>query len=193
MQEAIRRGNLATVQLLINAGVDVNGRNGFGSTPLSDAIISKQPVIANLLIDAGAKADLQGPNRLSPLYFALEWPQPDRKLILRLIKDGADVNRKAADAGDTPLIETLKNADEETAVLLIKNGADVNIRSENGESALTNAARLPDGALSIGTILLDRGATLPKTDCQLTIMMYTRQGGANIADRIAALPSCKSN
>ena len=67
---AIKRGDVAAIESLVKAGVDVNGRNAQGMTPLCVAAIKGNTRVLRTLLDAGAE-----PNRLglwhSPLYWAL--------------------------------------------------------------------------------------------------------------------------
>lgn len=51
---AISKGDLAKVQQLVEIGVDVNKKDGRGTTPLMYAIIFNQPQIAAYLIRNGA-------------------------------------------------------------------------------------------------------------------------------------------
>ncbi len=51
---AVRRRNIALVELLISAGADVNAKNFWGSVPLRMAVVMGDVPIAKLLISAGA-------------------------------------------------------------------------------------------------------------------------------------------
>jgi ankyrin repeat protein len=191
MKQAIESGNAATVQALINTGVDVNGRNELGDTPLADAANRSQATIIKILLDAGAKADTEGHDHWYPLNLIAGEGSPESLSLL--VKAGADVNRRSPD-GQTPLISSLTAGNEPNAVLLVEHGADVNARAADGESALINAARMPSGSGHpplLGKMLLDRGATVPKDECKLLIVMYSREGDTNTANRISGSSSCQ--
>ncbi len=52
---AVERSEVSLVKFLINIGLDVNAREGCGTTPLSLAVLTKNTLICKLLIEAGAK------------------------------------------------------------------------------------------------------------------------------------------
>lgn len=141
------------VWLLIQKGADVNYRKEIGrgntkdtiiQTPLKTAIEQNGSVgVIKLLLDAGAKVDIQGPNDDTALHLAVYRYWKDFQLILKLLIDhGADVKAKGYEgktalhlaARGIPMFDPVKNANYfkpvDVAVIkeLIERGADVNAR-----------------------------------------------------------------
>lgn len=54
LHHAVQHGDVANVALLLNAGVEVDVRNGGGQTPLHLAASNEDPAVAALLLEAGA-------------------------------------------------------------------------------------------------------------------------------------------
>ncbi|MBL0158565.1 MAG: ankyrin repeat domain-containing protein [Bryobacterales bacterium] len=94
----------------------------------------------------------RGPEGSTPFMYAVLYA--DGATLKRLLKQGADVNRRN-DAGATALMWAA--TDLEKTRLLLDGGADVNARSEQLRTPLMIAARRPGGA-AIVKLLLDRGA-----------------------------------
>jgi uncharacterized protein len=61
----------AIAKLLIDAGADVNARQGGGFTPLHSAAQSGDIEFARLLVEAGADVNVRAENQQRPLDFAL--------------------------------------------------------------------------------------------------------------------------
>ena len=130
--------SLEAVQLLIEAGADVNG-----AAVLCAAAYAKDSRVQSALLAAGAD-----PNKGNPLSLVISKRLP-LKRVRELIEAGADVNPAISAAlHDADGMNYLK--------LLLENGADVNYRGKEGESpfmvAITHANQ------SAMTLLLEAGA-----------------------------------
>jgi ankyrin repeat protein len=99
---AARRGATDAMTTLIDAGADVNARDGRHEwTPLQHAIHTRHAAAALLLLDRGADPNgRSAPGRLTPLLMAAD--DPDATIVAALLQHGADP-RVAGEAGDTPL------------------------------------------------------------------------------------------
>ena len=99
--DAVRNGNLAEVERLLDRGADVGVRDdGDGFTPLHEACFWGRTDIARLLLDRGADPGARGDAGTTSLHTACEWGHTD---IARLLLDrGADVGAQGED-GYTPL------------------------------------------------------------------------------------------
>ena len=92
---AAHKGNLTFVNLLIEAGADVNAQTGTNEndgTALIFAAQSQAPECLKSLIAAGADLNKQGRNGNTTLVEAIE--ANDDQCVELLIKSGADVNIK---------------------------------------------------------------------------------------------------
>lgn len=95
LQSAAADGDLTRVRQLLADGIDVDGQDSAGRTPLLYAVSRGHIEVARVLIDAGAAIHAQRSERsafLSPLCTAVDARQPE---ILQLLLDrGAGVRRE---------------------------------------------------------------------------------------------------
>lgn len=163
----------AVVRLLLNAGADPNDA-GSAETPLCRAALFGRKDIAQVLLDAGAKADVicDGDHGDSALMEAIrgamfgEMPFELRETIFNPeeIRESAD-NEKEGDEKVAKLREKLAvPADDylEIARMLLARGADVNVvaKCEVGESALMYASLAAN--VEMVKTLLGHGADVAK-------------------------------
>jgi uncharacterized protein len=90
---AARSGSIEAIDLLLDAGADVNlpGPTGdnWDATPLQHAILQRQPVAVRLLLDRGADPNRSaGPRRAAPLFLAAG--DRDPAVLNLLLAHGAD-------------------------------------------------------------------------------------------------------
>ena len=123
LKNAIINGSSSIVELLINAGADVNAKDNGGWTPLNGACEDKQTSIVELLINAGADVNAIGNNEgWTPLDTACYSGQVS--IVELLINAGADVNAKDKENDDwTPLYFARQNGSSTIVDLLLKAGA----------------------------------------------------------------------
>ncbi len=119
--------NAKNVQLLLEAGADVDLCISGGNTPLNEALYwgfmfykSSMSSIVKLLIDAGADVNRMDDTGKTPLIHVIN--NNDIESVKLLIQAGADVN-KASKYGDTPLKYARQNGDKQIETLLISAGA----------------------------------------------------------------------
>jgi ankyrin repeat protein len=163
---AAREGDLASAQILVAAGADINARAGDGKDALSIAIFNGNYDVASFLIDSGANVNQADAQRFTPLFWAVDrrnmetapnfpWmvtadPLP---LIEQLLKAGANPNalinntpRARMREGSprivfaTALMRAAFAADLTLVKLLLANGADPHIQSRDRETTLMAAA-----------------------------------------------------
>jgi ankyrin repeat protein len=126
------KGDLETVKLLIDAGVDIYARSSLGSRPLIDASwAGKQDVVLYLL---DSKADVNGTNSggLTALSAAIKHEQ----VALLLLDRGANPN-VVDPTGSSPLIESAWLGNVPLVKALLAKGAVPNYRrSSDGMTAM---------------------------------------------------------
>jgi ankyrin repeat protein len=182
---AVQNGRLEAAKYLINIGADVNARTAKGKTPLHLTASKTGPLfpgkqMAEALIAAGAKIDLQANDGSTALHYAAQNNAADVADLL--IQKGADVNAATKDG-----VRPLHNAslglnqdagDQWVGDLLIANKADVNATAwTNQVTALWLAAGLQDQNDKIVEKLLKAGAD-PKIKVDgLTPLQYARHNG----------------
>lgn len=128
---ASKTGNKNVVKALINAGININTKNSFGSTLLIDTIPSANKELIKLLICSGA--DLNAQNICG--YTALMM-SPNKDISQLLLNSGADANIQDRDR-DTALILAARCGSKKEIEILINNGTDPYIYNYLGQTALT--------------------------------------------------------
>jgi len=112
--------NLEIIELLIDKGADVNGKDDNDDTPLH---LSINRNISELLIEHGADVNAKDCSGGTPLHSIIF--NEDKDLVALLITNGADLNSMNED-GQTPLdylsSEELEGVTAEIAILLRKHG-----------------------------------------------------------------------
>lgn len=170
---SIRSGNEQVVQLLIDAGADVNPTNSL-QTPLQIALIKGHISIARILIHAGAHVDTNN-FYVSPLEIALR--EKLDEMVLTLVS-ASIIFGKDKDKLNRLLQQTSRNGYERGVRLLIDAGADVN--SFGGtwgdtKTALWKAAYY--GHEQIVQMLIDAGADVDRGGEKSTALWGASIGG----------------
>jgi uncharacterized protein len=150
-------GNVEKVTQLLSDGVDVNGRDKSGSTPLTNAVGMNKGSIAELLLSRGADPNLKDGLGDPPLVIAAKtWKNV--ATIKLLMEKGADPNL-AGQLDDTPLIVAARWGNAELVTLFLSHGADVN-KTGNLESTPLIVACTTGTAGRVPTVkaLIDGGA-----------------------------------
>jgi ankyrin repeat protein len=168
---AITNGSLEMVNLLLDAGADVNAfvkqyeTRGYIETPLITAFTESLEDIALKLIEAGANLDTVSFHGNTLLHCATSYPQVMRKLI----DYGLDVTATNKE-GDTPLHVAVFGCRRESAELLIEQGVNLEATNHKGVTPLQLAAY--DAArggmraeTGIFALLLKKGAKFDKEQC----------------------------
>lgn len=147
-------GSTDAVQLLLDAGADVNARNSFDATALIWAAADARKL--KMLLDKGADVNSHTKQGRTPLMIAAACDGCSGNVRLLLAK-GAD--SKASDnSGNTPLNLAAASGDFETTRLLIDSGADANLANSGGFTPLMSA--LLNCNLPTVQLLLSKGANV---------------------------------
>ena len=160
---AALHNQLAVAQALLDAGADVNAKNGYGAYTPGDlgGILSsnnhKDPV-SLLTVHGIDTADMK--NGYTPLHLA-EFSVGHKKMVELLVSKGADVNARAA-SGATPLFFAVLRDQKDDAQFLLDKGANVNTPDAYGNTVLACALQLQYGSLI--QLLVDRGADVNAQD-----------------------------
>lgn len=160
---AAGEGRLETVQLLLDAGADVDGtfsdNQGENVTGLLRAAANDYIGVVRLLIDHGANV-----NKAETLYdrtalHGASWYN-NAEIVEILLENGADPNVHSTwGSGETPLHFAVRNGSVEAAQVLIANGAEVDIQTDLNISAMMAAIRdEARGLPEIVALLLEKGA-----------------------------------
>ena len=147
------QGDLATVKLLLDAGIDVNAKNSHETTALIDASWAGKQEVVSYLLETKADVNSASSGQLSALSAAVG--QKQAPVALLLLERGANPN-VVDPTGSTPLIEAAWQGNLSLVKVLLAKGANVNYkRPDNGFTALKAAGSKPD----ILQALKDAGAS----------------------------------
>ena len=149
-------GDLNEVKEVLKKGVNVNGFDENGFTPIFCAIcrwsldsISK----VRVLLEAGANPNLgDDDGDETPLMRAR-----NDEICSLLIDAGADINAQRSNGVTALMIAAQQTGNLEKVKLLIKAGADINARDNTGNTVLSFAKKIEDN--EIIKLLIKAGAT----------------------------------
>jgi ankyrin repeat protein len=131
---AVKSGDKAAVQSLLQQRVDVNTPEVDGTTALHWAVRSDDATLVDRLIRAGANAKASNRYGVTPLYLACV--NGNAAIIEKLLAAGADANSVSSE-GETALMTASRTGNVDAIRVLLSHGADVNAReSWHGETAL---------------------------------------------------------
>jgi ankyrin repeat protein len=202
--DAARRRDVAAVQSLVRAHVNVNEPEGDGTTALHWAAQTDDISVAMALIKGGARATIA--NRLGVTPLTLAATNGSAAMIDALLKAGASPN-EASPEGETVLMTAARTGNPKAVSVLLEAGASVNAtESWRGETALMWAAA--ENHADVVTLLVGHGgdvnvrsrtlkfpdirynlathATLPPPQGGFTALMFAaRQGSLDAAKALA--------
>jgi ankyrin repeat protein len=157
LENAAWRDSVPSIQTLLDAGVDINGKNPDGKTALYVACEHDHEDVVELLLRKGADPNFPGPD--PPIRAAIQYSN----ILELLLEAGADFKasgllENAAWHNSTQSIKTL-----------LDSGVDINDKNPDGKTALYVACEY-DHEDVVG-LLLERGAdpNLPGPDPPISV------------------------
>lgn len=140
LNRAAQKNSVATLNELLDAGLDVNGDVG-GQTALFHAAWKGSVDAAKLLIDRGADVNHHAPDGRTPLCVAATFGQIDVARVL--LEHGADPSVRTND-GETPLDLAKKGRHEGVVSLLLERGGVASkADSTGGDTVASERATSP--------------------------------------------------
>jgi len=127
--DAARQGQTEEVQMLLEAGANVDAAGESGATPLYEAVANKHKDLAKILLDAEAKVNAATKSGWTPLHQAVTNKYKDLVQILLDARANVDAT---TEAGWTPLHRAAVNEDKDLAKILLDAGADPTIKISEG-------------------------------------------------------------
>lgn len=147
------------VQLLIDAGAEINFVNAHGWTALIEAADEGSYESAVVLIKAGADANLKGNNN-NRSALAMAASEGHMDVFRLLVENGADV--LAMQGKRHPLHEAAEEGELLALRTILQIGSDINVTDEHGRTPLSYAAE--EGHLEVISTLLKAGAAAGARD-----------------------------
>uniref|UniRef100_A0A671W1C4 Ankyrin repeat, SAM and basic leucine zipper domain containing 1 n=1 Tax=Sparus aurata TaxID=8175 RepID=A0A671W1C4_SPAAU len=142
MKRAISRGDVETVEQLLDNGLDVETRLGFEWTPLMCAVNVANYKLAKLLLDRGASANFSK-DHLTVLMASVTASAREDKIarcVELLLSRNADPNM--VDRSQmTCLMLAARDGYSKVINLLVSHGAEINTQDCNGYTALSIAVQ----------------------------------------------------
>jgi ankyrin repeat protein len=151
---AAQRGDVTTVNLLLEYNADPNITTPTFMAPLHFAVEALSPACIEPLLAHGADPLAVDHDMHTALHFAVSY-HDDGAYLLPIIQAGADLNAKTG-YSYTPLITAVCKNRVRAVECLLDNGADVNLTGQYGQSPLQYAVEYNSHACL--RLLIDRGA-----------------------------------
>jgi ankyrin repeat protein len=127
---AAQKGSLVMSRILVKNQADLEQLDPQGHTALLKALIARNTIIAEYLVEQGAKLD---PN--SALHETATLGSADRDVVGFLIRQGAKLDNQD-EKGNTPLHSAILNDQRVSAKYLINRGASLDIANQEGLTPL---------------------------------------------------------
>jgi len=179
LHRAAAKGDVATVQMLLDQGVAVDVREEKRGTPLYEAARRGRLEVMKLLLKHGAKVEIEQQTLGTPLFVAAEYNQVEAARWL--LKNGANVNHRDV-VGNTLLHQAAMQAwhgDSKMVQLLIEEGkADMTLLSNSGCYVLYCAVR--NDHTPVALYLLSKGANANFEHAEGAPTLYAAVSNQNV-------------
>ena len=151
--QAVRAGDTARWQALLDRGTDLSAHDAHGDTALHVAAYRGDAGAVRALLERGAKPDLADADGATPLILGAG----SEEIVRALLAHGANPNL-ASKLGITPVMAAAAHRQShETVGLLVRAGADLHVRKDGQEYIALKAVYGADPKTL--ELLLDRGAS----------------------------------
>lgn len=182
--EAVKNQRKELVRTLLKQKVDVNEPQPDGATALHWAAHWNDLEMVDLLIAAGARADVANDYGVTPISLAAT--NGNVAIIEKLLKAGASPSASLP-TGKTVLMTAARTGNVDAVNALLTAGADPNAgEASQGQTALMWAAS--EGHLDVARTLIDHGATLstPSKTGFTPLLFAAREGDLEIVRLLLA-------
>ena len=191
LQAAVCDGATDSVQVLIDAGADINILNYDGHSLLHDACEFGSLEIVKILVSVGAGVRVTNGERHTCLHAAAEAGHTEIVRYLVSLPD-VDVNQETVDSY-TALHRAVMHVERDVVQVLIDAGADIDIQNNEGRSPLLSAC--VEGTFDTVKMLVRAGAEVRATDDEgVTCLHYAaRRRDTETVRYLVGLPEVDVN
>ena len=137
LHEATKEGMVEVIEVLIEAGADIEAKDKYGDTPLHKAAKFGEVEAIQLFLQASANKDAREINCATPLHLAANYGKPES---IGILLDAGAVIEAVDIAGCTPLHIAVVNKHVKVLMTLLKAGADREAKNHTGNTPLHVAA-----------------------------------------------------
>ncbi len=161
LHDAAEAGDLERVKVLLDAGVDVDGKSSRIKKPLLLVAVEKENAeLVDLLLERGADVNYAAPNGMPPLHRATWMGYVE--IFHRLVEAGADIKQKGP-GGWMPIHHAARNGRTGLVTFLVESGCDINTKTSDGETPLhlafeLKSPRIAEHMVDLGAEALVRDA-----------------------------------
>ena len=159
---AVQKKHADVVQVLIDAGADIETKDAEGHSPLHLASDLGELTTVTMLVEAGADVRATDANRLTCLFFAAHCGHTDTVRYLVCLPE-VDLNQQAI-GNLTALHLAVQEKHSDVVQVLIDAGADIEKKDDEGRSPLHVATI--SGELTTVKMLVKAGADVRATDAK---------------------------
>jgi ankyrin repeat protein len=145
---AVKNGRVQDVLQLIEAGANMDERNGGGGHVLHVAVSHGRTDVVQILLDHGTDVNVKGYHGNTPLHVACYGQRMARRkaVIQQLLLNGADISAQnnagnvhdydAEAGGRTPLHCAISSSSIQVIRMLLAHGADISVKEGEGHNSL---------------------------------------------------------
>ncbi len=176
--QAVRSGNPAVRQQLIDKKDGIHALGTNGQTALHEAAARCNIYTAQVLVDAGLDRKVRDKQGNTAAMIAADCPpSPDREQLIRVLMAPVPADFANNESMRWSLQDAASRGDRNVLNMLLQMGADVNRVGNNGNRAVEIAARKGDYPTT--KLLLERGADAKlKTSAGTTLLHEAALGGS---------------
>ncbi|KAI9834920.1 MAG: hypothetical protein M1819_002643 [Sarea resinae] len=185
VKSAVESGSIEIVQMLLNAGADVNDQWDDERTALQRAVQKNNNDMVQLLMEAGADVNAPGFGSFGRTALQEAAENGNMHLVRLFLQKGADINAPASSCGGVTALQAAAiKGHANIALLLLKAGVNVNApaANEKGRTALEGAAE--HGRLDMVQLLLNyfREPNALSAQCERAAVFARQEGYSEIVN-----------
>ena len=140
LHNAVHKGNLDMVRLLLWKDADVDLKTPTGWTALHEAAKNSTLEIVDILLHKGANTNAETADGVSPLHYLVSRKFADsilhKEVLNSMLEMGADINNAKNANVETPLHYAVGAGSLEGAQFLVEHKANVNMQNRRGYTPL---------------------------------------------------------